>query len=356
MERWNINRTVYKVSDFLSWQRNRSLELSPSFQRRPVWLPSAKSYLIDTIVKGLPIPIIFIREITDLITLEPKRQVVDGQQRIRTLLSYIDPKSLKDYKKSQDFFQVRNIHNPQLSGKNFSELPNKLRQLILDYQFSVHVLPSDVDDKQVLQIFARMNSTGVKLNYQELRNASYFGDFKKTMYNLAYEQLERWRNWRIFSEDNISRMAEVEMTSDLVLMMYEGIATKSKWVLDKLYEKYDENFPEKSAVVSRFQAVMDSIDDAMGLELHNTQFKRRTLFYCLFALVYDLQYGKKSKLKRSTRKPLPRGFSRRILNVDELVVKEKVPEKVALSMTTRTSTVDSRKAIFDYLKRKCTSA
>jgi len=204
MERWNINRTVYKVSDFLSWQRNRSLELSPSFQRRPVWLPSAKSYLIDTIVKGLPIPIIFIREITDLITLEPKRQVVDGQQRIRTLLSYIDPKSLKDYKKSQDFFQVRNIHNPQLSGKNFSELPNKLRQLILDYQFSVHVLPSDVDDKQVLQIFARMNSTGVKLNYQELRNASYFGDFKKTMYNLAYEQLERWRNWRIFSEDNIS--------------------------------------------------------------------------------------------------------------------------------------------------------
>ena len=342
-------------SDFLSWQRNRSLELSPSFQRRPVWSPSAKSYLIDTIVKGLPIPIIFIREMTDLSTLEPKRQVVDGQQRIRTLLSYIDTGSLKDYKKSQDFFQVRKIHNPQLSGKNFSELPNKLKQLILDYQFSVHVLPSDVDDKQVLQIFARMNSTGVKLNAQELRNASYFGDFKKTMYNLAYEQLERWRKWGIFSEDNISRMAEVEMTSDLVLMMYEGIATKSKWVLDKLYEKYDESFPDKSAVETRFQAVMDSIADVLGEELKYMQFRRRTLFYSLFSLMYDLHYSLKSKLVKSRKKPLPSNFGRSIRIVNKLFTDRKIPEKVALSVTTRTSTIASRKTIFDYLKRKCIS-
>jgi len=50
MKIWEISKTTYKVSDFISWQRSRTLVLSPSFQRRPVWQPSAKSYLLDTIV------------------------------------------------------------------------------------------------------------------------------------------------------------------------------------------------------------------------------------------------------------------------------------------------------------------
>jgi hypothetical protein len=87
MKAWNINKTQYKVSDFISWQRSKSLVLSPSFQRRPVWKKSAKSYLMDTIVRGLPIPIIFLRERqTSLEQLEPRREVVDGQQRMRYAL------------------------------------------------------------------------------------------------------------------------------------------------------------------------------------------------------------------------------------------------------------------------------
>jgi Protein of unknown function DUF262 len=78
----NIKHQEFKVSDFLSWQREGSLELSPSFQRRPVWKPSAKSYLIDTVVRGLPVPIIFIRERINLTTQTTIREVVDGQQRV----------------------------------------------------------------------------------------------------------------------------------------------------------------------------------------------------------------------------------------------------------------------------------
>ncbi|MCX5783137.1 MAG: DUF262 domain-containing protein, partial [Elusimicrobia bacterium] len=68
-------KTLYKISDFISWQTSKNLSLSPSFQRRSVWKESAKSYLIDTIVRGLPIPIIFLREKTDPNTLETKREV-----------------------------------------------------------------------------------------------------------------------------------------------------------------------------------------------------------------------------------------------------------------------------------------
>ena len=90
MKTLDISKTNYKVSDFLTWQKAGSLILSPSFQRRPVWESGAKSYLIDTVVRGLPMPIIFLREQkSNLTTFEPKREVVDGQQRIRTLVSHI---------------------------------------------------------------------------------------------------------------------------------------------------------------------------------------------------------------------------------------------------------------------------
>jgi len=357
MERWKITRTLYKISDFLSWQRSDLLELSPSFQRRPVWSPSAKSYLMDTIVRGLPIPIIFVRELTDLNTLKSKRQIVDGQQRIRTVLSYIDPKCLRDYKESRDYFQVKKVHNPELSGNDFAELPQNLKQRIMDYEFSVHVLPSDVDDKQVLQIFARMNATGLRLEAQELRNATYFGDFKQSMYNLAYEQLNRWRDWGIFTEGNIARMDEVEMTSDLVLLMYKGISTKSRSSLDRLYKDKDCDycFPEKSIIEDRFHNVTDSIDNALSVDLRNMEFRKKTLFYSLFALVYDLHYSLLSKLKKSRKQPLPQNFLNNIRNVNDAFVYKKVPDKVAESTTRRTTNVSSRRIIFDYLKRKCIS-
>ncbi len=63
-----ITRSQFKISDFLGWQREGSLRLSPSFQRRAVWKADAKSFLVDTVVRGLPTPVIFIRERVDLDT------------------------------------------------------------------------------------------------------------------------------------------------------------------------------------------------------------------------------------------------------------------------------------------------
>lgn len=119
-------------------------------------------------------PLIILRERrTNLYNLEPSREIVDGQQRIRTVLSYISLNLIENPKK-EDGFTVQYNHNPDLAGKSFSELPEEIRQRILDYEFSVHILPASIDDREVLQIFARLNATGSKLNDQELRNSEYF--------------------------------------------------------------------------------------------------------------------------------------------------------------------------------------
>lgn len=347
----DILRSLYKVSDFVSWQKAKTLVLSPSFQRRPVWKQGAKSYFIDTIDRGLPIPIIFLREQkTDLATLEPKREVVDGQQRIRTVLSYIDPSLLEDFKPERDLFTVKSTHNKELAGKKFLELPREVQQRIMDYQFSVHVLPSKVDDREILHIFARMNATGYNLNDQELRNAWFFGEFKTSMYEIASEQLPRWRDWKIFTEYNIARMDEVELTSEFAIMILKGITGKNKRSIDKIYEENDDEFVERIELENRFRIIMDSIDDKLGNELRHLPFKKKTLFYSLFAFFYDIQFGLKSTLEPMQKKGISADKVAQIRLAGERIQSRTAPTIVLEAVARRTTHASSRNTVLRYLK------
>lgn len=73
------------VSTLLEWYDEKTLTPNPEFQRRPVWPMAAKSYFVDSIIRGRPTPNIYIRSKVDLTNRKTIREVVDGQQRIRTL-------------------------------------------------------------------------------------------------------------------------------------------------------------------------------------------------------------------------------------------------------------------------------
>ncbi|MES2095144.1 MAG: DUF262 domain-containing protein [Pseudomonadota bacterium] len=306
-------RTQFRVSDFVSWQRDGALELNPNFQRRPVWKKGAKSFLIDTILRGLPMPIIFLRDMrSDLKTLKAKRDVVDGQQRIRTILSYVDSSLLADFDPARDEFTIDSAHNQHLAGKAFSELEEEDRQKILDYQFSVHSFAADTDDRDILQIFARMNATGVKLNDQELRNAEFFGAFKTHAYELATEQLNRWRDWNIFSPDQIARMNEVDLTSEFMLLIMSGVLEKSTKTINEYYEFYDGSFQESREVSSRLRATFDTIEALLPRDVIARLFSSRTIFYALFATIYGMQFGLRIPGPIADRVPLARQKARPI--------------------------------------------
>ncbi len=328
MSQISISKTVYKVSDFLGWQRDGTLLLSPSFQRRPVWKPIAKSFLIDTIVRGFPVPVIYVRERVDLDKQHTIREVVDGQQRLRTILSFVDAAALKDFNPTRDEFTVRANHNSDIAGKPFARLSNEVKSSILSYEFSTHLLASDTDDRVILQMFSRINSTGTKLNSQELRNAEYFGSFKLLMYRLAVEQLDRWRSWKIFSEDQIARMKEVELTSDIVINMISGIAAKRQRALDKWYEDYDEALPGEVELAKRFERIFDDLDDSVGDVIGGTGFRSEVLFFSVAVVAYDLIYGLKSSLSSQRPKSLPASFRSNLLRVSSAIGKEEVPAKV----------------------------
>lgn len=348
-----IKRLTYKVSDFVTWKHAGTLDLSPNFQRRPVWKPGAKSYLVDTVVRGLPMPLIFLREMpSDTSTFEPRREVVDGQQRIRTLVSFIHPQALPDFDPSKDGFLVRKAHNKDIAGKTFSQLTREHQQRLLDYEFSTHVFPRDTDDREILQVFARMNATGVRLNAQELRNAEYFGEYKTLMYALAAEELTRWRNWKLFRESQISRMGEVEFTSELCAMMLHGIEAKTPKAINDLYKKYDDRFAQASEVGRRFRSVMNEIGKHIGNDVETLGLNSKTLFYAVFAVLYDELYSLNSSLKKTQPKTVAKKTIQRVRTAATQIAAGKAPARVLDALARRSIHQEPRRTIFKFLAGK----
>jgi uncharacterized protein with ParB-like and HNH nuclease domain len=331
-------KTVYTVTDFLEWQRSGILQLKPIFQRREVWSAKAKSLFIDTVVKGLPAPIIFLRKTQDLDKLTSRLEVVDGQQRLRTLFSFIDPDLLKDYDSAKDAFAVLPMHNSEIADTPFNKLPKDTRASILGYEVSTHVLPPDTADEIVLLIFSRLNSTGAKLNHQELRNAKYFGAFKSLAYDLAIKNLPLWRRWKVFEDTDFARMVEVEMTSDLLQSIMEGIHGKTQAKLDNIYKLYDDELEGSANLSTKFQRVMEGIDDAVGDALAASRLRRQALFYSLFTACYDHMYGFATKYhQRRLPKSLPSDFAKKFKKVNALIVHGGLPDDVMDAMEKATT-------------------
>lgn len=271
--------SAYPISDFLQWQASGQLQITPKFQRRQVWVPKARSYLIDTVLKQMPIPPLFVRLTIDPEKRRSTREVVDGQQRIRAIFDYIKGE-----------FTVLKTHNPEFAGMTFGELPEETQRDFLSYKLTISMLEG-VNDSDVLRIFARLNTYTVPLNKQELRNAEFFGAFKQTVYEIAFKHLAFWRNNNILRDQDIARMADAELGSELVVTMMDGFQSTKDYDLRKYYDKYDDDLPEAEKLSEQFERTIDTIGVIFDNHLAQTPFRRIPLFYSLFALIYDALFG-----------------------------------------------------------------
>lgn len=269
----------YSVRDFAEWHDRDELELAPKFQRRSVWDPKARSYLMDTILQGKPIPKIYMRQLVNTRTRVTVREIVDGQQRLRSVFDYL-----------KDGFPILKVHSEANANKYFSELDEDDQRSILQYEFTVDLL-QDIPDDEVYEVFARLNTYAITLNAQELRHARHFGDFRTCVYLLSQEFLTFWSGSGIFTPKNILRMVEAEYVSDLLIAMTEGIKPKEKRLIDKYYKEWDEKFPNRKTAEKRFRDVIDAIGGIMEDTLPESNLRSTRLFYPFFLAVYHMQYG-----------------------------------------------------------------
>ncbi|MCX5698665.1 MAG: DUF262 domain-containing protein [Candidatus Omnitrophica bacterium] len=161
---------------YTQWKRG-NLEVRPYFQRGFVWDVKKASRLIESILLDVPIPMIYTAEEKD-----GKEIVVDGQQRLISVFSYIDGIIPPENKT----FWLRGLEVlKELEGNKFTELSKPDQEKIYRYSIPFTVIQKDSAEEIRFDIFERLNTGSVQLNDQELRNCTYRGEYNELLRDLA---------------------------------------------------------------------------------------------------------------------------------------------------------------------------
>ncbi|AHW60044.1 Protein of unknown function DUF262 [Draconibacterium orientale] len=302
----NFDTRTYNISDFIEWSDNGLLELSPDFQRRSVWTEKAKSYLVDTILRCKPIPKILITQ--NLQGAKNVRVVVDGQQRLRTILGFYNGD-----------FKISRVHNKDFGGRTFDELPEEVQNEFLKYELGVDIL-FDLPYEDILDIFARINSYTVKLKPQEILNARYVGYFKQIVFGYGLKYVKYYIDGSVLTRANVTRMAEAELTADLFVALIDTVRTNKG--IENYYKKYEEeedSLPEAAQMFDKTMSYIGSIYPP--LELANTNWKRPQLFYTLFTSIAHCLYGLNGLNKDSRIKINEKSIGKLRVILDEISLK-----------------------------------
>lgn len=273
MKRWNSS--PHPISDIRDWYENGRLELRPDFQRREVWSEAARIMLMDTILRNVPMPKIYL---SNLIKDERTfRTVIDGQQRISAILSFL-----------RNEFCLKKPYEGEYRNLFFKDLPETVKTDFLGYTVDFNEV-SGISDEELREVYSRVNKYTFALNKQELRRADFPGKFLKLSDDLALN--EYWDAARIFTVANRRRFGDVEFVSELLAGLIDGAQDK-KQTLDDFYQRYAEwDNEELENVKKRFLAILADIEKLFAFKdkgIAQTRFRQKADFYSLFLAIDSL--------------------------------------------------------------------
>lgn len=267
---------TFTVNNFVkAWtDEQKSLILRPPFQRNLVWNNQQKSYLVDSILRGFPVPEVYIQLRTDADGQE-EIVIVDGQQRISTCIDFV----LGNLQLSSD-----EELDPKWRLKRFEELDPDLRSKFRSFQFVARQLP-DVEPSVLRDIFRRLNRTVESLEPQELRHAAYTGQFISLVEDAA--QAQGWTELSIFTSRDISRRRHDEFVSEVFYAYALGTFPNKKDGLDEQYLVFERQGLPKNLeldLTMRFGRVDRWLIDH-GPQLKKTRFRNKSDAYTLINIL-----------------------------------------------------------------------
>ncbi|MBI2927856.1 MAG: DUF262 domain-containing protein [Verrucomicrobia bacterium] len=283
----NFDSTVQNIAWFRDQYRKGSLVIKPPFQRKPVWAARQKCYLIESMLLGLPVPEVYIQQSTTEEG-DATYAVVDGQQRIRTVLQFIGSETDPNEQESNKFSLEKLEPGSQWQGRTFADLSKEEKERFYGYRFAVRYLNTK-NDGEIRDMFRRLNKFLTPLKPQELRNATFMGPFARLAENLADN--EYWAENRIITAASIRRMGDVEFVSELLIGVLHGPQAGSAGVIDEYYrqyEDYEDEFPEQRRAQKTFDENLRAIQQFLP-NIKETRWSNKTDFYTLFVAVAFVQ-------------------------------------------------------------------
>ena len=217
---WNVIYTFSRLSD---WMNEGKINV-PDLQRGFVWTPEMASRLIDSILLGLPLPTFFFYQNDDD---NERVDIIDGLQRLTAIKCFINGEKLPGEKQ---IFRLSNINSINKTWRNkiFKELTQSQRNKIMDSDasciFFEQRYPSIIKKDIKRYVFERLNTGGVKLSSQEIRNAVFPGKLLNKIKILSSE----WNDLEVnFSEVDYKRY-KVDEVILRILAVYDISKNNSK--------------------------------------------------------------------------------------------------------------------------------
>ena len=257
----------FSVQDLVDKIKSKDIDLNPSYQRNYTWgtndVSNKRSRLMESLLLNIPIPIIYFAE-TDTLNYE----VIDGQQRLKTFLDFMN-----------DEFALEGLEiRHDLNDKKYSEMPKKDQDQIRKRSVRAILILNESDEQLKYEVFERLNLGSVQLTKQEVRNATLRGSFNDLLKELASNLLFKER-LRLTLKKDQDNMAYEEM----VLRFFAYYENKSKrvdnlatFLTEHMRKKKDSSANEIERLRNLFLETLKKIDlylgdDAFTTLIHETK-------------------------------------------------------------------------------------
>ncbi|PZO73905.1 MAG: DUF262 domain-containing protein [Mesorhizobium amorphae] len=272
-----ITNNNYSILEIIGMLERKELVVNRDYQRSSgLWTDSPSSYFIDTILEGYPFPKIYMYESVDRPNRSVRKEIVDGQQRIKAITRYHDNEfSLKV--------------ESRYSNKKFEELDPEVQDMFLSYPVSVDVI-RNASRTEILQMFRRMNAYTLPLNEPEKRHSTFQGAFKWFVNRTTDSLNEFFVLFEVFTDRQVLRMADADFVSECVLALEKGVVSTSAADLRSLYRRYDTSFPKMDQYGSHIDETVSFIVEHFSI-LRGSHMMKPYALHSLFTALLHNKFG-----------------------------------------------------------------
>ena len=235
----DIKMDKITIDSIIKRIKNDELEFDSSFQRKSgLWKKKQKSQLIESIFLKIPLPAFYFDASDD-----DKWQIIDGLQRIGTI---------KEYVVDQSFALTGMEFLKDLNGCKFEQLPRALQRRIEETNLNAYLVNPSTPKNVKFNIFKRINTGGLILEPQEIRNALYQGQAAEFLLRLSNNaEFKKVTDYSIKSDRMLDRefclrfvaFTQLDLETEYTVLdefLNKGMEYLSASSLDNLEKIYDE--------------------------------------------------------------------------------------------------------------------
>lgn len=248
-------------ADLVRLHASEKLEIQPDFQRDVVWKQDDQTRFIDSLVKQLPIP-------SMCFSLDYKTQkwkVIDGLQRMSSIIKFLSPAPWKLSDLSDIHPDLRGVRNIDL------KMAGRLYSMVEDVSIPVTVIRCDYSQKSHMRylftIFHRLNSGGVRLTNQEIRNCIYTGPFNDLL--KKFDKNSEWKSVTRRIWGSMDRFRSIEVALRVLafgdnLESYDG--NLARFLNDYMQDRHQETAESLVNLERRLEKIAKMAHEALGNE------------------------------------------------------------------------------------------